>query len=419
MRRALLILVPLGLVAIGVAGWWWFTRENLSPPPPWTDNMQAVADGNNQFAFDLYAKLRDTEKGNLFFSPYSAHTALAMTATGARGTTRDEMVKVLHLPADEQKALASGDLGKFYGHPRRDFQLSVANALWGQKAYPWRPEFLELQNTQFRAAFQEADFISNPDGERKRINQWAEGQTRGKIKDLLPERIITAHTRMVLANAIYFKGAWQDKFDKDKTRPMPFTLADGSEVEVPMMTRREGGFRHYVEPGPKGRWEPEFEVAELPYRGGELSMVVLLPGKHNGIPSLETKLSAASLADWLAKAHDATASDMLFLPRFRIETPEMPFKEPLQKLGMLAAFDPTTADFAGLSTSAETLHIGLIVQKAFVEVNEEGTEGAAATAVTTKKGGDDFRADRPFLFLIRDVKHGTILFMGRVMNPKG
>jgi serpin B len=419
MRRLVLLLGPvLLLAAAGVAGWWWYAQVTDPPPPPWTDDMQAVADGSNRFALDLYAKLRDREKGNLFFSPYSAHTALAMTATGARVSTRDQMVKVLHLPADEQKATASGDLGRFYAHPRKDYELSVANALWGQKGFPWRPEFLDVQRTRFGAGFNEADFAADPDGERRRINRWVEEQTRDRIKELIPEGLITRSQRMVLANAIYFKGQWQDQFDPKQTRPLPFTLADGAKVDVPMM-HREGGFRHHVEARPaERRFEPELQVAELPYKGGELSMVVLLPGKHDGLPALEKKLSADALAGWLAKAHDARGTD-LYLPKFRLETDAMMLKESLQQLGMSAAFDPSAADFTGLHTGTERLYVDFVVQKAFVDVNEEGTEAAAATGVGLRaiSASLDFRADRPFLFLIWDAKRGTILFMGRVQKP--
>ena len=179
--------------------------------------------GNTAFALDLYGRLR-SDAGNLFFSPYSAHTALTMTSTGAMGATRDQMVKVLHLPVDELKSHASGDLAKYFTHPRPDFELSVANAIWGQTGYPWRPEFLAIQKDRFGAEFQEADFIADPEAQRLRINAWAEEQTRGKIKDLIREGLITKDQRMVLANAIYFKGAWQEQFDPSKTSPMPFTL---------------------------------------------------------------------------------------------------------------------------------------------------------------------------------------------------
>ncbi|MBN9520769.1 serpin family protein [bacterium] len=419
MRRLVLSLVP--SVLIGLAGCQMGSPAgNPVPPGPppveWSAEMQAVADGNNWFALDLYAKLRGM-KGNLFFSPYSAHTALAMTAAGAKGATRDQTVTVLHLPAEEQKAGASGDLGRFYAHPREDYELSVANALWGQKGYPWRPEFLDLQRTRFGAGFREADFATDPEAERKRINGWVEEQTRDRIKELLRERLITNRHRMVLVNAVYFKGAWKDQFDPKQTRPLPFTQADGTKTPVPMM-HREGGFRHYVEPRTDGKWGAEFQVAELPYKGGELSMVVLLPGTHDGLPALEAKLTADALAGWLAKAKDAGEAD-LDLPKFRIETDAMMLKDPLQQLGMVAAFDPFAADFTGLHTGGEQLFVDFVVQKAFVDVNEEGTEAAAATAVGVR--GDSarrgFQADHPFLFLIRDTQRGTILFLGRVEKP--
>ncbi|QJW95892.1 serpin family protein [Frigoriglobus tundricola] len=401
------LLVVLGVLS-GLTG---CRAKDPGPPVPWSADMQAVADGNNQFAFDLYAKLCDREKGNLFFSPYSAHTALAMTATGARGTTRDEMVAVLHLPTDEQQVAAAGDLARYYAHPRKDYELSVANAIWGQKGFPWRPEFLNGQTDRFGSGFQDADFATDPDGERQRINQWAAEKTRDQVKELVPPGLVTKTQQMVLANAIYFKGAWQSQFDPKHTTSLPFTLADATTVPVPMM-RREGGFRHYAEFAPAdqraGRWEPEFQVAELPYKGAELSMVVLVPGTHDGLPALEARLSAPALDGWLIKAQNANDTG-LYLPKFKLETGAMMMREPLQALGMRRAFDPAGADFTGMHTSTEALFVNFVVQKAFVDVNEEGTEAAAATAVGLMKTAAklDFRADRPFLFLIRDVKHGT------------
>src|SRR4051794_27097503 len=202
MRRLVLLLGPvLLLAAAGVAGWWWHAGVSDPPLPPWTEDMQAVADGQNRFTLDLYAKMREKEKGNVFFSPYSVRTALAMAATGAKGNTRDQMVKALHLPED--KMLASGDIGRYYAHPRKDFELSVANALWGRKGFPWRAEWLSTQNERFGAGFNEADFAANPDGERERINKWVEEKTRDRIKELLKEGQITTSTTMVLTNAIY------------------------------------------------------------------------------------------------------------------------------------------------------------------------------------------------------------------------
>lgn len=197
--------LPLLLVLGVLSGLTGCRANDPGPPPvPWSADMQAVADGNNQFTFDLYAKLRDREKGNLFFSPYSAHTALAMTAIGARGATRDEMVAVLHLPTGEQHAAAAGDLTRYFAHPRKAFELSIANAIWGQKGVPWRLEFLDVQRDRFGSGFHDADFATDPDGERQRINQWAGEKTRNRIKELIPGGLVTKAHRMVLANAIYF-----------------------------------------------------------------------------------------------------------------------------------------------------------------------------------------------------------------------
>jgi serpin B len=369
--------------------------------------MQLVADGNNRFAFDLYAQLRQKE-GNLFFSPYSAHTALAMTATGARGKTRDEMLKVLHLPDDDRKMLASGDLAGFYAHPRRDFELSVANAIWGQKGRGWRPEWLDMQNNRFSAGFHEADFQANSEGERQRINRWVEEKTRDRIKELALPHQITPKTTMVLVNAVYFKGKWATQFDPKRTHDAFFHLADDGRVKVPMMY---GSMKCGYAARPDGT-----TMVQLPYRGGELAMVVILPRFPDGLPTLEEQLSSATLGEWLAALRDHADTDVS-IPRIKLETRyELP--DHLKALGMREAFYGS-ADFSGMETS-QNGPISEVSQKAFVEVNEEGTEAAAATMVARASSTypPPFVADHPFLFLIRDVKHGTILFMGRVTDPR-
>ncbi len=379
--------------------------EAPTPPPPWTDDLQTVADGNNRFALDLYAKLRETP-GNLFFSPYSVHAALAMTATGAKGTTRDEMVKVLHLPADEGRMLAAGDLGRFYDHPRTDYEFSVTNALWGQTGFSWRPEFLDVQKTRFGAGFNEADFAANPDAERVRINRWVGEKTRERIPELLKAGIITPHTKLVLTNAIFFKGAWKTRFDPKRTRCAPFHLADDGTATVPLMYA-DVDARH-VERADGTR------VLELPYAGDELSMVVILPKLPGGLPAVERQLTGDTLADWLGELQPATLG--VSFPRFKCEQ-EFNLPKPLQALGMVEPFTPG-ADFSGMLPGGG-LWIGSVVHKAFVEVNEEGTVAAAATAVTgvTSPDPPPFVTDHPFLFLIRDTRHGTILFLGRVERP--
>ncbi|HET6575865.1 MAG TPA: serpin family protein, partial [Fimbriiglobus sp.] len=264
---------------IALAGCRGATTPTVAPPPPpsWSPAMQAIADGSNQFALDLYGHLRG-KPGNLFFSPYSVHAALAMTADGAAGTTRDQMTSVLHLPAGHDRTLVAGDLGWFYSAGDTPYELAVANALWGQKGFPWRAEFLARQKEHFGAGLHEADFKKDPEAERARINRWVEEQTKDRIKDLLQPGIVTPQTTMVLTNAIYFKGRWAEQFDKAQTRDGAFHLADGKTVTVPLM-HHSGTYRYGNVGGT--------QVLEMPYQGGDLSMVVVLPEKPDGLPALE------------------------------------------------------------------------------------------------------------------------------------
>ena len=381
--------------------------------------MQAAADAGTRFGLALYAKLRE-KSGNVVFSPYSAHAALAMTATGARGPTRDEMRAVLHLP-DDGRLLAAGDLGRYYAHPRRDFTLSVANALWGQKDFGWRPEFTGPLGERFGAGVHEADFIANPDAERVRINAWAKEQTRDKVPELFADGQIDRNTRLALVNAVYFKGAWQDEFPKGQTRDAPFRLADGTTVSVPTMARGEGAARYAVVDVPLERVgrDDGTQLLELPYRGGELAMVLIVPPKPDGLPALEARITPDLLAAWLGALRDATRSPVA-LPRFRFESRFDDLPARLQALGMVRAFQDGHADFSGM-TSRARLCVDQVVQQAFIDVNEEGTEAAAATGVTMGEVSArvPIQVDRPFLFLIRDVQKGTILFLGRVTDPRG
>ena len=223
---------------------------------------------------------------------------------------------------------------------------------------------------------------------------------------------------MVLTNAIYFKGKWENQFDRSAPATAILHAGGWGEIKTPMMSR-EGGFRFFYSSQDAGRSKTSFQVAEIPYRGGELSMVVILPGKHDGLPALEANVSAESLTSWLSQAIDVKSVG-LQIPKFRVETDVMKLKEPLQKLGMVDAFIDGVADFSGMGGAPGDLHVSAVEHKAFVDVNEEGTEAAAATAVIVRENSatTPFRADHPFLFLIRDVQHGTILFMGRVVNPK-
>jgi|SRR5579883_344503 len=408
--RTVLLLLGLGTLSVFLG--WNAAKLDAEPDPApspvkWSADMQTIADGHNRFAIELYAKLRENEKGNVFLSPYSVHTALAMTATGAKGNTRDQMVKVLHLPTAGNKILASGDIGRYYAHPRKDFELSVANALWGQKGFPWRPEWLGVLKERFGGGFNEADFAANPDDERQRINKWVEEKTRDRIKELLLPPQVAKPTTMVLANAIYFKGNWATQFDKKKTANAPFKCDDKTTVNVPMMHAsmkcRLGNVNGVT-------------MAELPYRGGELAMLIVLPKTSEKLADLEKTLTPELFTKWradLQNRDDVSVS----IPKFKIEA-RYGLPGYLESLGMTDAFKAGVADFTGMASESPG-RISQIVHKAFVDVNEEGTEAAAATAVVLADPGKpiSFKADRPFLFFICDTKHDTILFLGRVEKP--
>lgn len=380
------------------------------PPADWT---KLVA-GNTAFGLDLYGQLKG-DAGNLFLSPFSISTALGMCAAGAKGATLDEMTKVLHLPADAHAAFGAviKNLNEEPDAKKRGFTLSTANALWAQKGYPWKPEYKKLVADAYSAGLFDVDYLSAAEEARGTINAWVEKETREKIKNLLPQGSVTRDTRLVLTNAIYFKGDWQDQFKKDATKDLPFTLADGKKVDAPLM-HRVGGYR-YAE-------NEAFQVLDLPYTGRRVSMTVILPRKADALPAVEKEITAGKLS--------ATLQSLRFekevhvhLPRFKTEK-SFTLNQPLKALGMKAAF--AGADFSGMHTGGEQLDISAVIHKAFVDVNEEGTEAAAATGVvvgTTSVAEPPkpryFRADRPFLFLIRDGKTGSVLFTGRVENPRG
>jgi serpin B len=390
-----------------------------TPAVPPTAEGKAIAEANNRFALAFFAEHRKTP-GSLFVSPLSLHAALGMTAAGAGGQTLAEMRRVLHLPADPAAADAGfANLLAAATGDRPGYRLRTANAVWGQAGYPWKPTFATRLKAGFGAGVREANFTEQPDAERLRVNAWAEEQTNGKIKDLLPEGSIDRLVRMVLANAIHFKGEWAERFDPKWTKPAPFSRADGSKADVPMMSH-EGGFRLFTE-HTAGQWEPNLWVAELPYRGNEAAMVLIVPGKHDGLPALEARLTPEALAGWLTAAKPCTDAH-LSLPKFKLETV---YREsagatgPLHAIGMSSVFDKSQADLTAMHAGPEQLHASLLVHKAFVEVNEEGTEAAAATAVIAKgdSGSLSYHADRPFLFLIRHVPTGAILFLGRYAGP--
>jgi serpin B len=373
--------------------------------------IAAIVKSNNSFALDLYSKLAK-DPGNLFFSPYSISSALAMTYAGARGETAKQMSNTLHFSlAAEKLHPAISDLMGTFNTGGKNYQLSVANALWGQTGYKFQPDFLNITNKYYGAGFKEVDYVNDGAREQTRqtINKWVESKTNNKIKELIKPKILTALTRLVLTNAIYFKGKWETQFDPKRTKEMPFYVTPDDQIpEFPMM-RRTGDFK-YTE-------NNQAQIVELPYTGGNLSMVILLPKPNSGMAKLEGALG--NIPAWISQLSKQKIK--VILPRFKLEK-DFLLNGKLQELGMKDAFNESTADFSGM-TPGRKLYITKVIHKAYVEVNEEGTEAAAATAVVmgTKSAQVDkpvvFRANRPFLFLIRDLRSGTILFMGKLVDP--
>jgi serpin B len=385
-----------------------------APDVPQAD-LAELAEGNTAFAFDLYQVLREGTEGNLFYSPYSVSLALAMTYAGARGETEATMSGALHftLPQERLHPAFNGlDLalaGRGEGGPEQTrFQLNIANAIWGQEGYPFLPDFLDLLARNYGAGMRLMDFAMDAEQARLVINGWVEEQTEGRIRDLIPPGLVDAATRLVLTNAIYFNAAWANPFPEHQTADGAFHLLDGTKVAVPMMHQVEG--MGYVEG--KG-----FQAVELPYAGHELSMLILLPDR-DAFEFFESSLDANRLETALeGMVRERVA---LTMPRFQFES-EFRLNDALSALGMAQAFSGE-ADFSGM-TGGRDLYISAVVHKAFVAVDEAGTEAAAATAVVMRESAVmaesiEVTLDRPFLFLIRDHETGTILFAGRVIDPR-
>lgn len=368
---------------------------------------------NNSFAVDLYRQLR-AQPGNLFFSPASISTAFAMAYAGASGSTATEMASALHFTLPPEKLHpAMGALLASFNASHQGYEFRIADALWVQQDEHFLPGFLNVTKIDYAAGLHTVDFAHASEPARININQWVEQQTANKIKDLLQPGVINAATRLVLTNAIYFKGNWQDQFEKTKTASEDFYLTAAEPIEAPLMHRT--GSYAYFNGG-------AFQVLDLPYKGRDLSMIVLLPNAVDGLPALEQSLTASTLQDWLGKSMLVSKVN-LTLPRFKI-TRQFELDSALKALGMRQAFDRATADFSAMNGKRD-LWIGAAVHKAFVDVNEEGTEAAAATgtvfrsmAMMHEPPPIVFRVDHPFLFLIRDNHSGSILFIGRVTDPR-
>jgi serpin B len=411
-RRTLTRRIVLGLLGTALLP---RGRAGAASNPPDGDRDTLVR-GNSEFGLDLYARLPATQ-ANAFFSPYSISTALAMTYAGARGATAAEMANTLRFPREAGRlhpAFASLVREINGTDKKRASELSTANALWSQKGHPFVADFQRIAKTSYGAALEEVDFKGAPESARRTINSWVERQTQERIKDLLREGSLRADTVLVLTNAIYFKGAWVHRFHEQETQPGDFALgARGTARNVPLMRQHQS--HRYLDGG-------TFQALELPYDAHEMSMIVVLPRRTDGLAEFEKTLSAARVTDWLAKMtlHDVDVA----LPRFKV-TATMELKRPLTDLGMQLAFSRGRADFSGM-VRAQSVFVSAVVHKAYIDVNEQGTEAAAATGVTmtlvsARPSGPRavFRADHPFLFLIRDNRTGSILFAGRLTDPLG
>lgn len=411
MNRKILA-AALVLVALVVGGIFSFREGVVSLPGP---KPKAIVDANNQFALDYYSKVKEKEIGNIFFSPFSISSAFVMTYEGARGQTADEMRSVFYFPEDENLRRSEyASLFSEINKGNKEYELTSANALWAERNYRFLENYLGNVETYYGGKATNLDFVNNSEGSRVRINDWVEDQTKSRIKDLIPSGAINGSTRLVLTNAVYFKGEWIKTFNEDETKEEDFRTNENETVKVQMMRRLD-------EEATFGYMENDYlQILEMPYSGDELSALFLLP-KDDSLEDLEDLLSIENLLGWKRNLKEQQVK--VYIPKFKFETKYF-MSGDLREMGMPLAFSDS-ADFSGM-TGNKDLKISEAIHQAFVEVNEEGTEAAAATAVVVglKSVASEkipeipiFRADHSFIFLIQQKDTGNILFIGRVANP--
>jgi serpin B len=376
-------------------------------------NEKTVVTGNTEFACDLYGKLR-SQPGNLFLSPYSISTALAMTSGGARGNTKAQMAKAMRFdlpPAELHPAFAALQDGLNAVQKKGQVKLAIANSLWPQKGYQFLPAYLDLCKEQYGTVITPLDYAKAAEPARRTINRWVEDKTNKKIPDLIAPGVLGALTRLVLVNAIYFKGTWRTKFAPTFTHEAPFHISASKSVQASLMVVTTTFW--YSE-------TPDLQTLELPYADGAISMVVFLPRQPDGLAGLENRLTTSGLT--APVEHLTSQRVRVFLPKFKT-TSRFSLADTLQQLGIVDAFQSGKADFSGMANTRE-LYLSALLHQAFVEVTEDGTEAAAASgaiAVGCSAHVEEpsvlFRADHPFLFLIRDNRTGSLLFLGRIADP--
>jgi serpin B len=373
--------------------------------------LRAVSRANNQFAVDLYRQQRE-QPGNRFLSPASVLTGLAMSSAGAAGQTRQQMADVIHFdPLDSRLTKGVGEFNSILNATNRNYRLTAANGLWVQSGFPIEQAFLDSYRQVSGAEPGQVDFDA-PEPARASINEWVANKTAGKIAELIAPGMLDDETRLVLTNAIYFKGTWKFRFSNADTRGAPFYVAKDRQVEVPTMAQT--GALRYAD-------VKVAQVLELPYAGGDLSMIVILPRELEGLPDLEAKLSADGLESWISALHHEDEVEVS-LPKFSF-TSQTGLKDVLSGMGMPLAFT-NDANFSGICSSKKQ-KLSDVIHQALVDVNEEGTEAAAATGTIFSNAPGPvpqtvvFRADHPFLFLIQDNRTGAVIFLGRLVQPPG
>ena len=407
-----IILIP---VTVATAATLLFLYPYNPTQPPKSDDTgwseegtQEVVDANNQFALELYTELSKNGKENIFYSPYSISAALAMTYEGAKGETKDEIKSVFHFPEDSTLRPNFAKIYNDINKNEEDYELRTGNALWVQKDYPFLEDYINIVEKYYGGKVSNLDFVKETEKSRQTINSFIEEQTNGKIKDLIPKGVLDYLTRLVLTNAIYFKGTWQWEFNPKNTEEVDFKITPTDIVKVPMM---------YMKPE-KAKFNyadlEDLQILELPYKGEKISMLILLP--KDNLEDIQP-LTIEKLKEWKSQTKEETL-DEIYLPKFEFDTKYF-MKEILSDMGMPTAFE-MDADFSGMD-GTKSLYIKEVIHQAYVKVDEKGTEAAAATGVvmelTSIMPKNIFRADHPFIFIIQQNDTGNILFLGRVNDP--
>jgi len=414
-KKILLIsLIVVALAGVATAAVLFLFPYNPTQPPR-TDStgssqqgINEVVNANNKFTFDLYSQLNKSEKGNIFYSPYSISAALAMTYEGARGQTADEIKSVFHFPGNNILRPNFATIYNEINKKDKPYKLNTGNALWVQQNYKLLDEYLSTVEKYYGGKAANLDFAGEVEKSRQTINTFIEEQTANRIKDLIPAGFLDANTKLVLTNAIYFKGTWIWEFDKADTREQDFMTTPTNAVKTPMMYMKNDKAKfNYADVG-------NLQILELPYKGDEISMLVLLPTEN--LNAIEPSLTTEKLKAWKDQMKEEKL-DAIYLPKFEFDTKYF-MAETLSAMGMPTAFG--NADFSGM-TGNRNLFIDQVIHQAFIKVDEEGTEAAGATAVIMKEIAvlqrKVFNANHPFIFVIQEKETGNILFLGKVVDP--